>query len=257
MALKDWRILDKEYLEVQFQNFATKIGLVFARETDIPKNVSDLKNDEKFLKEEDLPVMKNGKVGVGKPDGTSITVDDDGTMHATGQSEGTMDYEALNNLPSINDIQLVGNKSLKELGIQEFGNYLKIADLEDYSTKDETGYSLGMEVDPESFEITFSLKTKSGEELSTQTLDLPIESAVVGIKVNKEDKTITLVLQNGTETDPIPFSDLLIGVVGQDFTIAGIDMKDDITKEELQSALDVPIIKLEEEDINFSNYFAE
>lgn len=36
---------------------------------------------------------------------------------------GTDDYELLNNLPSINDITLIGNKSLDDLDIQIKGEY--------------------------------------------------------------------------------------------------------------------------------------
>ena len=47
---------------------------------------------------------------------------EDGT--GGGSSEGTSDYERLENLPSINHIELKGNKTLEELGIQPKGNYL-------------------------------------------------------------------------------------------------------------------------------------
>ena len=38
-------------------------------------------------------------------------------------SDGTTDYELLDNKPSINDVTLIGNKTLDELGIQPIGNY--------------------------------------------------------------------------------------------------------------------------------------
>lgn len=36
---------------------------------------------------------------------------------------GTSDYNSLSNKPSINNVKLSGNKTLKELGIQPSGNY--------------------------------------------------------------------------------------------------------------------------------------
>ena len=45
-----------------------------------------------------------------------------------GQSDGTSDYNSLANKPSINGVQLVGNKGLDELGIQKKGVYQPAAD---------------------------------------------------------------------------------------------------------------------------------
>ena len=51
---------------------------------------------------------------------------DDGTYREVeGGTGGTSDYNKLNNKPSINDVELSGNKTLDELGIQPKGDYLK------------------------------------------------------------------------------------------------------------------------------------
>lgn len=246
MAQETIRNIDKEYLETQFQNFATRLLLVFAKISDVPTL-------QEFIRQ--IPIMAQDTLGIGKPDGTSIKVDQDGTIHAVVEG-GTMDYEDLINLPKINGNELKGEKSLHELGIQPEGDYLTESALEDYAEKDETGYSLDMSINPETFIIKLELKTKSGDVLSTQEIDLPLESSAVGIKVNNEEKTITLILRNGNESEPVNFSDFFIGLVSSSFTIAGIPMDNDITKEELQSALDVPIITEETENINFSTFFA-
>ncbi len=39
----------KDYLETQFQNFSTRIGIVFPKKTEIPTKTSDLTNDEGFI----------------------------------------------------------------------------------------------------------------------------------------------------------------------------------------------------------------
>lgn len=39
----------KSWVETQFQNFATRIGLMFAKKTEIPAKVSDLTNDAGFV----------------------------------------------------------------------------------------------------------------------------------------------------------------------------------------------------------------
>ena len=58
--------------------------------------------------------------------GDNITLDQEGntlTINSTGGSGGTSDYTHLTNKPKINNVELVGNKSLNDLGIQPKGNY--------------------------------------------------------------------------------------------------------------------------------------
>ena len=60
------------------------------------------------------------KVGVVKPDGTTITIDQDGTIHSLGGgggTGGTTNYNDLANKPQINDVEIKGNLSLEELGL--------------------------------------------------------------------------------------------------------------------------------------------
>ena len=58
------------------------------------------------------------KAGFVKPDGTTITITEDGTISAvSGGSGGTTDYSQLTNKPQINSVELTGNKTLAELGI--------------------------------------------------------------------------------------------------------------------------------------------
>lgn len=41
--------VNRAWIETQFQNFATRIGLLFAKKTDVPSKVSDLTNDSGFV----------------------------------------------------------------------------------------------------------------------------------------------------------------------------------------------------------------
>ena len=60
--------------------------------------------------------------------GTNITLDQEGnvlTINSTGGgSGGTSNYNALTNKPKINNVELNGNKTSSDLGIQPAGNYL-------------------------------------------------------------------------------------------------------------------------------------
>lgn len=55
------------------------------------------------------------EAGLVKPDGTTTTVDADGTLHAA-IPEATIDYDELENRPAINGTVLEGDKALEELG---------------------------------------------------------------------------------------------------------------------------------------------
>ncbi len=62
----------------------------------------------------DIGIATTERAGIVKPDGITIRVDEDGTIHA---DNGTVDYNELENKPSINGMELSGDKSLDELGI--------------------------------------------------------------------------------------------------------------------------------------------
>ena len=70
-----------------------------------------------------LPVASTTALGGVKVDGTTITVTPEGTISATQGSSGTTNYTELTNKPQINSIELTGNKSLEDLGIQASGDY--------------------------------------------------------------------------------------------------------------------------------------
>ena len=60
-----------------------------------------------------------------------------GTLTSTGtlignlnRSAGTSDYEALSNLPYINDVLVIGNKSLATYGIQPTIDYADSSDID-------------------------------------------------------------------------------------------------------------------------------
>ena len=70
----------------------------------------------------------NGKNAIEIEAGNNITIEDTEKgikINSTGGgSGGTSNYNALTNKPKINNVELNGNKSLNDLGIQPAGNYL-------------------------------------------------------------------------------------------------------------------------------------
>ena len=66
--------------------------------------------------------------------GENITIDENNVISTTGG--GTTDYEELDNLPKINGVEIIGDKSLKELGIE-------IPNMDNYYTKTEIDTLVG------------------------------------------------------------------------------------------------------------------
>ena len=89
---------------------------------------NDLSDKPTIPSEYTLPAATTTTLGGVKPDGTTITITEDGTISSTGGGTGgTDDYSELNNKPQINSVTLVGNKTLGDLGIQPAGSYATAA----------------------------------------------------------------------------------------------------------------------------------
>lgn len=110
-------------------------------------------------------------------------------------------------------------------------------ELKKYALVTEAGYDLGLNIDSTTYKMTLELKNKAGTVLVTREVDFPLESMVIGAEY--ADGHLTLKLQNGTTLDPIDISDIVGGLVKESFTIAGIDMRDNIEASELITALGI------------------
>lgn len=82
-------------------------------------------NIQSHISDSNIHLTSTEKTNVGKlistGDGTKY-LGNDGNY--TTVSSGTMDYDDLDNKPSINSVELTGDKSLNDLGIQPAGSYL-------------------------------------------------------------------------------------------------------------------------------------
>lgn len=61
----------------------------------------------------DIDVANLDKAGIVKPDGKTITIDLDGTIH----SLGTLNYNDMENKPTINGFEMNGNAELEDIGV--------------------------------------------------------------------------------------------------------------------------------------------
>ena len=86
-------------------------------------------------------------------------------------------------------------------------------DLLDYSLITETGNKISMSINPKTYVITLSLKDKNDNVLSTQSVDLPLETMIVSASYS--NGILTFTLKNG-QTLQVPISDLISGLVSTD-----------------------------------------
>ena len=99
------------------------------------------------------------KAGLVKPDGKTILIDPDGTIHSVGGpgGGGTVNYEELENKPKINGVELDGEKTLEDLGI---------ASAEDVETLETELEKTTYKVDTVIAHTDLGIKeTASGEEI--------------------------------------------------------------------------------------------
>lgn len=106
---------------------------------------------------DDIIVLQNNKQDVLISGENIKTINNEsilgsGNIEIGGGSGGTSNYNVLTNKPKINNVELKGNKSLNDLGIQPKGNYAlesEIPDVSNFITKDVnnlTYYTLSSEL---------------------------------------------------------------------------------------------------------------
>jgi hypothetical protein len=95
---------------------------------------NDLTNKPVIPEEYVLPTASTTVLGGVKVDGSTITIQD-GVISSTASGGGTTDYTNLSNKPQINSVELTGNKSLEDLGIQAAGEYALKSEIPTVPTK--------------------------------------------------------------------------------------------------------------------------
>lgn len=143
------------------------------------------------------------------------------------------------NTPSKETPVMAENLNNYDTAIISIESYLSEAINNDFAQLSEAGYSLGLEIDHSTYVMTISLKNKAGTIISSKSIDFPLESMIIHAEYNESTKFITMTLQNGQTLD-VNISAIVSGLVPDTRTIAGFELKNDITSEELKNALAVP-----------------
>lgn len=116
----------------------------------------------------------------------------------------------------VNDISVVSNKVANvKINGSTTVNVTTSATGEINISAPTLAKSLTLSVDTSTYELTATLKDSNGNALSTQTVDLPLESMVVDAAYDAINKKIVLTLQNGNTTS-FSVADLVSGLVATD-----------------------------------------
>lgn len=156
----------------------------------------------------------NSTVNVGQVVGkgiSEVTVTDDFDFVVT-YTDGTsvtacnLEEEILG---AINDIL---ESYYTKTEIDEMGFITKeVNNLTNYTLKTNTGSSIELSINSSTYVMTLNLKNSAGTTISTGTIDLPLETMVVGATYDNTNKKIVLTLKNGSTID-VPVADLVSGL---------------------------------------------
>lgn len=188
-------------------------GNTISADTDVLATKADLNSKQNVIA--DLPQIRSGA----EAGATAVQPEDLARIATTGSYNDSLDK------PSVNNVALIGNMSLDALGIQPKGNYAlesEIPDVSNFITKDvnnltnytlktNTGSLIDLEINDTTYVVTLKLKNQDGTVISTDAIDLPLESVVVSGRYDNTTKKVILILENGSEVD-FSVADLVAGL---------------------------------------------
>ena len=158
-------------------------------------------NNESILGEGNIDIQGGGTYTAG----ANIQISSENVISATDtiydDTQVKQDITNLqNNKANISDIPDVSNFITKDVN-----------NLTNYTLKTSTGSLIDLEVNSGTYVVTLYLKDIDGNVISTDSIDLPLESVVVSGSFDSTNKKIVLTLQNGNTID-IPVGDLVAGL---------------------------------------------
>ena len=86
-----------------------------------------------------------------------------------------------------------------------------VNNLTNYTLKTSTGSLIDLEINSSTYVVTLKLKDIDGNVISTDTIDLPLETVVVGGRYDNLTKKVILTLENGSTVE-FSVADLVAGL---------------------------------------------
>ena len=170
------------------QDFVNEVDSTYLKIVDkFSGSYNDLTDKPTIPEEYVLPTASDTVLGGVKVDNTTITIQD-GVISANVGTPGTSDYTQLTNKPQIENIELTGNKTLADLGIQPAGDYIT------REVNDLTNYTLTSELSTVATSGSFEDLTDKPIIPSEYTLPIATQDTLGGVK---PDGTTTVVDEQG------------------------------------------------------------
>lgn len=126
--------------------------------------------------------------------GENITLEQEGNTLTINSTGGSGKVESVNG--KIGDVVLTTNDLVNDSG------YINknVNDLTNYELKTDVGHSLNVSINSSTYVMTMQLKNSNNQVISTQEVDLPLETMVVDADYDSTAKEIVLTLQSGSTT---------------------------------------------------------
>lgn len=173
-----------------------------------------------------LPTASTTTLGGVKVDGTTITINNGVISSSSGSGEtGTTNYNDLLNKPQINGVELSGNKTLDNLGIQAKGDYAlksSIPTKTSQLTNDSNFLTEHQDISnlATKSELNNKVDKVSGKQLSTNDFTTDLKNKLDSVDVNAKVHSVNG--QTGAVTLDIPDISILTPKVVEDLTSTAI-----------------------------------
>lgn len=164
----------------------------------------------------------NGIDGRDGIDGKNATINGLNALNIVGGTNIDIEQEddvlKINNTYTYDDSKIKEDISTNTSDISK--NKADIKNINDnlinYSLITETGSKIELNINSSDFKMTAILKNKNGDVIDTSNeIDLPLETMVIGASYDSDKKELVITLQNGTETR-VPISSLIDGLVNEE-----------------------------------------
>lgn len=174
----------------------------------VPTKISDLQNDNNTVQDENYVHTDNNFTTTEKTKLANLENYDDTEIkgditNLENNKANTSDLSTVAISGSYNDLS--NKPDLSGFITKEVNN------LTNYTLKTNTGSLIDLEINSTTYVVTLRLKDIDGNVISTDTIDLPLESVVVSGRFDNTTKKVILILENGSEVD-FSVADLVAGL---------------------------------------------
>lgn len=148
--------------------------------------------------------------------GIAMIYNSDGITKIYADAGGNRHIEKINDFV-FNDDGLIHKDNLTtaiQTSLAKADTAVQPGTLNNYSLLIDAAHTLELTINSSNYVMSAVLKNKNGEILSSQSIDLPLETMIISASYDNDTKTIVLTLQSGS-TITVPIGDLVDGLVSQ------------------------------------------